>query len=366
MKYLLQFLHISIVLACVLLLGVEAKTCLERYLQKETRAVLKVEPTGQNTFLAFTICPAYEHAYKENILTKLGTSREQIRSGNFSLEAAGATWVQDKIFEQITHDFKDVVEEIRIFTEHQPITLKTEHINSSLAKVVPLFGLTLGRCFSLEFLPILASLEIRSMQMIGNINFYVYFHHPFQFLDKDTKTKVHVTVDKMIFLDLAYEITENTLSDESLHPCNADQEYNYDDCHYKVLNEKLMDKIGCLVPSLPPKYYSKGANICVNMSSEEIKELKKYFKVVAGQRHCIIPCKTMEVPIHFQLQKSLWFIKKFFRCFWDPLQMVNQVMANHLSHFTSSLQSNTKRVFMTTPSSIWLLKLGAIKDYYWE
>ena len=39
------------------------------------------------------------------------------------------------------------------------------------------------------------------------MNIYVYLHHPGQFYDSDSKTKIYVNQGKMLFIDLTYELS---------------------------------------------------------------------------------------------------------------------------------------------------------------
>jgi len=55
----------------------------DRYLTGDTKAILSVRETGDATFLAFTVCPSYDDAYKEDLLRELGLSRSQYKDGHF-------------------------------------------------------------------------------------------------------------------------------------------------------------------------------------------------------------------------------------------------------------------------------------------
>ena len=43
--------------------------------------------------------------------------------------------------------------------------------------------------------------------MLYRMNIYVYLHHPGQFYDTDSKTKIYVNRGKMLFIDLTYELS---------------------------------------------------------------------------------------------------------------------------------------------------------------
>ena len=43
-------------------------TCIQQYITEDTKATLSVQPTGDTTFIAFTICPDFINAYKTDLL----------------------------------------------------------------------------------------------------------------------------------------------------------------------------------------------------------------------------------------------------------------------------------------------------------
>lgn len=153
-KRLIDVINIFIAITCTGLLAYQTKVCLEKYLQSETRTVLKIKPTGDATFLAFTICPAYESAYKDDILNNFGSSKVNIRNGNFSL--AAADWKADEVYEKVTHDFDEVVTKFKIETVDKnlpKIVIRSRKDSVKAAKIVTSYGLTLGRCYSIQLSP---------------------------------------------------------------------------------------------------------------------------------------------------------------------------------------------------------------------
>ena len=70
-KYLLLLIKLSIILLCTTGLIIQGKACISRYLKYETTAVLTVKPTGEATFPAFTVCPAFERVYKDTLLKQV-------------------------------------------------------------------------------------------------------------------------------------------------------------------------------------------------------------------------------------------------------------------------------------------------------
>ena len=65
------FWRLLLPVACAVLLALVVRHCLGRYSAGETKATLAVRPTGRcggvcrGVFVAMTVCPAFEVAYKE-------------------------------------------------------------------------------------------------------------------------------------------------------------------------------------------------------------------------------------------------------------------------------------------------------------
>ena len=53
-----------IIISCLICLIVQVVNCIEKYLKKDTRVIQTVMPLKNATFLAFTVCPSYDDAYK--------------------------------------------------------------------------------------------------------------------------------------------------------------------------------------------------------------------------------------------------------------------------------------------------------------
>lgn len=65
-------------------------------------------------------------------------------------------------------------------------TLEDEKIAKFSTKYYDVFG----RCFELEINPEVTALGIATIVIKGKVGLYVYIHHPEQFTEVDTKTKV--------------------------------------------------------------------------------------------------------------------------------------------------------------------------------
>ena len=66
--------------------------------------------------------------------------------------------------------------------------------------------------------------------------------------------QVYADLGKRYFIDLVYEISDNTLEEKSIIPCDPKMNFTFDNCIYEEINKELMLKFNCNVPFLPPKY----------------------------------------------------------------------------------------------------------------
>ena len=93
-----------------------------------------------------------------------------------------------------------------------------------------------------------------------------------------------------------YEISENTLGDESPIQCIQHPEMDFDDCVYQGIRKNLSEKFNCLVPWLP--FQNGQDQICLNKSSDEMAEIMHKYELLASTESrdlCVISCTTMEV-----------------------------------------------------------------------
>jgi len=150
-----------------------------------------------------------------------------------------------------------------------------------------------GKCYSLEVLPAASKFGVTEFVVKSWVDIYVFLHHPGQFLDNNSKTKINVNVGIMTFIDMSYEIDEDTLGENSILPCQKEMDKNFDDCVSRKANEYLLSSFNCTVPYLP-----HGGDICDPYDEQLRKNVTyKYEYIVAeGQRQlCMKPCTSMEV-----------------------------------------------------------------------
>lgn len=106
---------------------------------------------------------------------------------------------------------------------------------------------------------------------------------------------MHSKLGKSLFIDITYEITINTLGEESEIPCSTEMDYAFDDCMSQEVVDKLVSRHGCSLPYLP----SDGNSPICDPTNVELREaaFKDYdFFTSNGQKQlCDRPCSTMEV-----------------------------------------------------------------------
>ena len=70
-----------IIIGCLVCLIIQGVKCIEKYMKKDTRVIQNIMPLKNATFLAFTVCPSYEDAYKLEVLQSYGTSKDIYKRG---------------------------------------------------------------------------------------------------------------------------------------------------------------------------------------------------------------------------------------------------------------------------------------------
>ena len=185
----LTIINVTIILTSSIILFIQGKSCIERYVQANTKAIITEERTGDTTFIAFTICPDYGDAYDENVLHYFGSTVNQYRGGNFTL--AKGVLNNYEAFNKVAYNLSEVVKSITISTAdssrpkvHVKIQAKSEN-----AKLVTKYDSTFGKCFSLQIDPSVTALGITKIEFNTRLNIYIYLHHPGQYMDVDSKSK---------------------------------------------------------------------------------------------------------------------------------------------------------------------------------
>ena len=58
------------------------------------------------------------------------------------------------------------------------------------SKYVVKYDQTFGKCFSVELDPKVTEIGVTKMEFFAKLNIYIYLHHPGQYMDVDSKSKV--------------------------------------------------------------------------------------------------------------------------------------------------------------------------------
>ena len=77
-----------IIISCLICLIVQVVHCIEKYLKKDTRVIQTVMPSENATFLAFTVCPSFDDAYKLQVLQSYGTNKDNYKRGRTTVYQA--------------------------------------------------------------------------------------------------------------------------------------------------------------------------------------------------------------------------------------------------------------------------------------
>ena len=165
-----------------------------RYSDADQTATLETLPTKDTTFIALTICPAFDVAYKSETLESMGSNRSLIQSGRyFSLNESMKNW---DFFDQIVYSKEELIRRVIVNTrdrQNAAISLGLE--NSENATWSNKYNRFYGRCFSLELSKTVTAKGVRSVEIETFIDMYVFLHYPGQFTEYNSMTKAsHVVL----------------------------------------------------------------------------------------------------------------------------------------------------------------------------
>ena len=307
----------SIIISCLICLIVQVVNCIEKYAKKDTRVIQTVMPLKNASFLAFTVCPSYDEAYKLQVLQSYGTTKDIYKKGKtivftfysilhfrlskpFPLPLTGNFTVNTnespkQVFIDITYELHELLEYIIVHTDNfsnhdVSIDLKEK---SNIVKIDTMPIKTFGRCYAIQLGKEIVSQGVHAIDFLSNMNLYVYFHHPGQFLSIDTKSKLYTLKGRNHFMDMTYSIMKNTLRSESTIPCSGDTNFEFDNCFYQAIAQDLTNKLNCVVPFIKT---SENKNICVNKAQTEIDQMMLALeKSLTTTGPCISPCTSMNI-----------------------------------------------------------------------
>ncbi len=100
----------------------------------------------------------------------------------------------------------------------------------------------------------------------------------------------------MIFIDVTFELTINSLGDKSELPCHSAMDFHFDDCLLDKIPTRLVGKYGCTIPYIPgpPEYPICNATKDEALAKNAVEKYK--FLASNGQDElCERPCTNIEV-----------------------------------------------------------------------
>ena len=142
-----------------------------------------------------------------------GTSIKTYRKGNFSTNTTDKDFV--KTFHDVSYGLSEILKKVKISTESEdvPSVDLTLSNNDPNANYVTKYRNNFGRCFSIELSPNITNFAITKIEFWAFMNIYIYLHHPGQFMDVDSKSKVSRYYNCFINFDQCYKAIINASTD---------------------------------------------------------------------------------------------------------------------------------------------------------
>ena len=165
--------------------------CIQRYLHYKSKVIITMKESKKETFMAFTICPSYQAAYKADVLSNYGSNIGEYRRGNFTINQSRNAF---EIFKEVTYNFTEVIEEVLIQTSN--LTTPKIFLNDK-THWTENYQFNFGRCYSLQIPDNITSLGITGVSITANMETYIYLHHPGQFLEVGSTSKLYTKSGKI-------------------------------------------------------------------------------------------------------------------------------------------------------------------------
>lgn len=149
-----------------------------------------------------TLCPAYESAYKDELLQdKYGTDKFRYgEQGNYTTPKVPKADPK-MVFKEVSHTLSDLLMSITLNLNREEksklelkyfmavdFDAKDEFGNSWSVKYHSLYG----RCYSLDLNQGVTRMGINAIEFLTKMDAYIFLHHKGQYLDNDSMTKVFV------------------------------------------------------------------------------------------------------------------------------------------------------------------------------
>ena len=197
-----------------------------------------------------------------------------------------------QVFIDITYELHELLEYIIVRTHNAEVSIDLKEKKKD-AKVDIIYYKTFGRCYSIQLGKEIVARGINGIDFLSNMNLFIYFHHPGQFLSMDTKSKLYTLKGRKHFMDMTYSIMKNTLKSESTIPCSGETNFEFDNCFYQAIAQDLTNKLNCVVPFIKT---SENNNICVNKAQTEIDQMMLALeKSLTTTGPCMSPCTSMNI-----------------------------------------------------------------------
>lgn len=108
--------------------------------------------------------------------------------GNFE---TNSSLQANQLLDVFTYNLTEILHQVIITTSNEAkpkivIDLKSEYDGKFVTK----YDKTFGRCYSLELAPNVTLLGLTKIEFFAKLNIYIYLHHPGQYMDVDSKSKV--------------------------------------------------------------------------------------------------------------------------------------------------------------------------------
>lgn len=177
---------------CSLILVTQALMALQRHLKHEYKTGIEIVPLHEVNFLAFTVCPSFEAAYKRKVLENYGTSVSRYRKGYYFIQNTSKS--PNEVFQEVTFGLDEIVKSVTIernIGKSITVTLLNEETRWSWIELV---DITFGKCYSLHLEPGVVTLGINNIAFETKLDVYVYLHYPGQFHEQNSRSLVKITI----------------------------------------------------------------------------------------------------------------------------------------------------------------------------
>ena len=146
-------------------------------------------------FIALTICPSYDFAYKSDVLNYYGLNKTSYRlRGIYVNNNNNKSYDLRAIFNSSTHTINELLQYLTIVTrdpKNPELNVIFNETNASnILNITTKYWYNLGRCYSFHPNDKVLKFGIIRFDFASWIDIYIYFGYPGQFMHPNTQTKV--------------------------------------------------------------------------------------------------------------------------------------------------------------------------------